>query len=41
MIEGSSRDLLALLLGRATEDRLNISGDIAFGSAFQRAVPGP
>jgi maleylpyruvate isomerase len=40
-IEGSSRDLLALLLGRTPPRRLSIGGDAAFGLAFSKAFPGP
>ena len=41
VIEGSSRDLLALLLGRPTLHPLRISGDPAFGASFSLAFPGP
>lgn len=40
-IEGSSRDLLALILGRPTVEELTIRGDGRFGEAFSRAFPGP
>jgi maleylpyruvate isomerase len=41
VIEASSRDLLALLLGRALLTPPAIAGDIAFGQSFARAFPGP
>ena len=41
VIEGSSRDILALLLGRPTTVPLTIRGDRAFGGAFSDALPGP
>ena len=41
VIEGTSRDLLALLLGRPPLDPLRISGDRDFGASFSRAFPGP
>ncbi len=41
VIETSSRDLLALLLGRALRTAPVISGDIAFGRSFSKAFPGP
>jgi uncharacterized protein (TIGR03083 family) len=41
IIEASSRDLLALLLGRPLAAPPRILGDIAFGEAFSRAFPGP
>jgi hypothetical protein len=40
-IEGTSRDLLALLLGRSTLHPLRYSGDVAFAVAFTSAFPGP
>lgn len=40
-IEASSRDLLALLLGRRARASLTVSGDEAFAHAFTRAFPGP
>jgi hypothetical protein len=40
-IEGSSRDLLALLLGRPPRQPLRLGGDKAFAESFQRAFPGP
>jgi uncharacterized protein (TIGR03083 family) len=41
IIEASSRDLLALLLGRALLTPPVIAGDITFGQSFERAFPGP
>jgi uncharacterized protein (TIGR03083 family) len=41
VIEGRSRDLLALLLGRPTAQDLKISGDVRLGRAFREAFPGP
>jgi hypothetical protein len=41
VIEGSSRDLLALLLGRPSVRALQLSGDVALAGAFGRAFPGP
>ena len=41
IIEASSRDLLALLLGRTFKTPPVIRGDIAFGESFSRAFPGP
>jgi hypothetical protein len=41
VIQAPSRDLLALLLGRAVHTQPVITGDIAFGEAFTRAFPGP
>jgi maleylpyruvate isomerase len=38
---GSSRDLLALLLGRPTVVPLEVSGDPELAEAFPRAFPGP
>ena len=40
-IEGTSRDLLALLLGRPSLRPVSIRGDAAFGRAFSNAFPGP
>lgn len=40
-IEGSSRDLLALLLGRPPRRALRLGGDLALARSFQRAFPGP
>lgn len=40
VIEASSCDLLALLLGRPTR-ALRVSGDTALAHAFPRAFPGP
>jgi len=40
-IEGTSRDLLALLLGRALRAPLERRGDVAFADAFTAAFPGP
>jgi len=41
VIDGTSRDLLALLLGRPPQESLVISGDREFGASFARACPGP
>jgi maleylpyruvate isomerase len=41
VIEASSRDLLALLLGRPFRKAPRISGDVEFGEAFSAAFPGP
>ena len=41
VIAGTSRDLLALLLGRPTTQPLQITGDVTFGESFRRAFPGP
>lgn len=41
VIGGTSRDLLALLLGRPAIDGLEVSGDVVFGAAFRQAFPGP
>ncbi len=41
VIEASSRDLLALLLGRPLRTAPVITGDIAFGRSFSKAFPGP
>ena len=41
VIEGSSRDILSLLLGRPTAVPLTIRGDRAFGRAFTMVLPGP
>lgn len=40
-IEGSSRELLALLVGRAQLRPLRFSGDVAFAQSFASAFPGP
>jgi uncharacterized protein (TIGR03083 family) len=40
-LTASSRDLLALLLGRPFQTPPNISGDVQFGEAFSEALPGP
>ena len=40
-IEGTSRDLLALLLGRRPERPVAIKGDLEFGGQFSAAFPGP
>ena len=40
-IEGSARDLLALLLGRPATRPLLVRGDTGFGHAFSTAFPGP
>jgi uncharacterized protein (TIGR03083 family) len=41
VIEASSRDLLALLLGRPFLEAPRVTGDAAFGEAFTAAFPGP
>ena len=41
VIEATSRDLLALLLGRSLRAPPVMTGDIAFGQSFSRAFPGP
>ncbi len=41
VIETTSRDLLALLLGRALNSPPVIMGDIGFGQVFSLAFPGP
>jgi uncharacterized protein (TIGR03083 family) len=41
VIAGSSRDLLALVLGRPPRHELRLSGDVAFARQFSRALPGP
>jgi uncharacterized protein (TIGR03083 family) len=41
VIEAPSRDLLALLMGRAFRTTPRVTGDTAFGHAFSRAFPGP
>ena len=41
VIEGTSRDILSLLLGRPTVEPLAITGDQAFGRTFTMALPGP
>ena len=41
VIRASSRDLLALLLGRPQQHDLTIEGDAAFAAAFSQAFPGP
>ena len=41
VIRGTSRDLLALLLGRPTLEPLTYRGDRDLGDAFTRAFPGP
>ncbi len=41
VVEGDSRDILALLLGRPARNALRISGDEAFARSFRRAFPGP
>lgn len=41
IIDGTGRDLLALLLGRPLQATLAISGDEEFGASFGRAFPGP
>ncbi len=40
-MEGSSRDLLALLLGRALSQPLRVTGDADFARSFAQAFPGP
>jgi maleylpyruvate isomerase len=40
-IEATSRDLLALLLGRPPVGRLSYTGDAAFGRSFTDVFPGP
>jgi hypothetical protein len=40
-IEATSRDLLALLLGRPPLGRLSFTGDVAFGRSFTDVFPGP
>jgi uncharacterized protein (TIGR03083 family) len=41
VIKGTSRDLLAMLLGRPTLVPLALRGDLALAGAFSRAFPGP
>ena len=41
VLEATSRDLLALLLGRRFLIPPRISGDVGFGQAFSDAFPGP
>ena len=41
VIEGSQRDLLALLLGRPRRREMKITGDVGLGRAFREAFPGP
>ena len=41
VLVATSRDLLALLLGRPLRTPPVVSGDAAFGTAFSRAFPGP
>jgi uncharacterized protein (TIGR03083 family) len=41
VIEATSRDLLALLLGRPLHDEPRIRGNVQFGNAFHEAFPGP
>jgi hypothetical protein len=41
VIKTSSRDLLALLLGRSPNSSPLIAGDIGFGKSFSLAFPGP
>jgi hypothetical protein len=41
VIEASSQDLLALLLGRPFHTPPDVTGDVAFGSSFSLAFPGP
>ena len=40
-IEGTARDLFALLLGRPTLEPLRFGGDAAFAESFPLAFPGP
>lgn len=40
-IRASSRDLLAIVLGRPSEGRPSFPGDAGFAEAFSRAFPGP
>lgn len=40
-VEGSSRDLLALLLGRPPRRPLRLGGDLALAESFGRAFPAP
>jgi uncharacterized protein (TIGR03083 family) len=40
-IEGASRDVLALLLGRPVRAPLRFAGDVSFARSFARAFPGP
>ena len=40
-IEGSGRDMLALLLGRADMESFEVGGELAFGAMFSQAFPGP
>ncbi len=41
VLEGSGRDLLALLLGRPAVAPLSVRGDAGLAAAFSRAFPGP
>jgi uncharacterized protein (TIGR03083 family) len=41
VIEGSSQDLLALLIGRPRRSPLSVRGDTDLAHAFNRAFPGP
>jgi len=41
VIEATSRDVLALLLGRPFVEAPRIRGDMEFGEAFPAAFPGP
>jgi uncharacterized protein (TIGR03083 family) len=40
-IEGTSRDLLALLLGRPARNKLRTRGSVVVASSFNRVFPGP
>jgi hypothetical protein len=40
-IEGTSRDLLALLLGRPPRGKLRTKGNVEIAASFSRAFPGP
>jgi hypothetical protein len=41
IIEGTSRDLLAMLLGRATKNSLTLGGKIDIACSFRELFPGP
>ncbi len=41
VLEATSRDLLALLLGRPLRHAPRVTGDLAFGEAFPAVFPGP
>jgi hypothetical protein len=40
-LPGWNRLTLALLLGRPRHEPLEITGDVEFGTSFERAFPGP